>query len=88
GSEVGADGALFDDRQLRGQGDAAVTELKTLANPISTGLSAGQSDLAVTANGATITVGFSPAGIYANVDNAVQQSLEVIRQRVDQVGVS
>ncbi|MEH7879710.1 protein translocase subunit SecD [Rhizobium laguerreae] len=70
------------------QSDAAVTELKTLANPISTGLSAGQADLDVTANGATITVGFSRAGIAANVDNAVQQSLEVIRQRVDQVGVS
>lgn len=41
------------------QSDAAVTELKTLANPISTGLSAGQADLDVTANGATITVGFS-----------------------------
>ncbi|MBY5554783.1 protein translocase subunit SecD [Rhizobium leguminosarum] len=70
------------------QSDAAVTELKTLANPISTGLSAGQADLDVAANGATITVGFSRAGIAANVDNAVQQSLEVIRQRVDQVGVS
>ncbi|MGO7522416.1 protein translocase subunit SecDF, partial [Rhizobium brockwellii] len=70
------------------QSDAAVTELKTRANPISTGLSAGQADLAVTANGATIPVGFSPAGISANVYNAVQQSLEVIRQRVDQVGVS
>ncbi|PDS41981.1 protein translocase subunit SecDF [Rhizobium anhuiense] len=70
------------------QSDAAVTELKTLANPISTGLSAGQADLDVAASGATITVGFSPAGISANVDNAVQQSLEVIRQRVDQVGVS
>ncbi|AHF82417.1 preprotein translocase subunit SecD [Rhizobium leguminosarum bv. trifolii WSM1689] len=70
------------------QSDAAVIELKTLANPISTGLSAGQADLDVTANGATITVGFSRAGISANVDNAVQQSLEVIRQRVDQVGVS
>ncbi|MGO7748620.1 hypothetical protein ACC677_38450, partial [Rhizobium ruizarguesonis] len=30
------------------QSDAAVTELKTVANPISTGLSAGQSDMAVT----------------------------------------
>ncbi|MBB4234968.1 protein translocase subunit SecD [Rhizobium esperanzae] len=70
------------------QSDAAVTDLKTLANPISTGISAGKADLDVTANGATITIGFSPAGISANVDNAVQQSLEVIRQRVDQVGVS
>ncbi|TCL75582.1 protein translocase subunit SecD [Rhizobium sp. BK251] len=70
------------------QSDAAVTELRTLGNTVATGLSAGQSDLAVTANGGNITVGFSPAGLAANVDNAVQQSLEVIRQRVDQVGVA
>ncbi len=31
---------------------------------------------------------FSPAGIASNVDSAVQQSLEVIRKRVDQVGVA
>ncbi len=37
---------------------------------------------------ATSLVAFSPAGIASNVDTAVQQSLEVIRQRVDQVGVA
>ncbi len=70
------------------QSDEAVTQLKTLGNAIATGLSAGQSDLSVTTNGGNIIVAFSPAGIAANVDSAVQQSLEVIRQRVDQVGVA
>jgi SecD/SecF fusion protein len=70
------------------QSDAAVTQLKTLGNTIGTGISAGQSDLSVNASGGNITVGFSPAGIASNVDSAVQQSLEVIRQRVDQVGVA
>jgi SecD/SecF fusion protein len=70
------------------QSDAAVTQLRTLGNVIASGISAGQSDLAVTADGGNITIGFSPAGIATNVDNAVAQSLEVIRQRVDQVGVA
>ncbi|WP_025660321.1 protein translocase subunit SecD [Rhizobium sp. IBUN] len=70
------------------QTDDAVTQLKTLGNAIATGLSAGQSDLSVTTSGSNILVAFSPAGIAANVDSAVQQSLEVIRQRVDQVGVA
>jgi len=70
------------------QSDAAVTQLRTLGNTIATGISAGQSDLAVTADGGNITIGFSLAGISTNVDNAVSQSLEVIRQRVDQVGVA
>ncbi|MGO4439382.1 protein translocase subunit SecD [Rhizobium sp. RAF56] len=70
------------------QSDVAVTELKTLSNVITTGLTAGQSDLTVTPNGGTINLAFSPAGINANVEAAVQQSLEVIRQRVDQVGVA
>jgi SecD/SecF fusion protein len=70
------------------QSDAALTELKTLANVINTGITAGQSDLTFNQNGGIITFGFSPPGLAANVDSAVQQSLEVIRQRVDQVGVA
>lgn len=70
------------------QSGAAVTQLQTLGNPISTGLSAGQSDLSVTTNGGNVIVAFSPAGLASHVDSAVQQSLEVIRQRVDQVGVA
>ncbi|WP_208248852.1 protein translocase subunit SecD [Rhizobium sp. T1470] len=70
------------------QSDDAVAQLKTLGNAIATGLSAAQSDLSVTTNGGNILIAFSPAGIASNVDSAVQQSLEVIRQRVDQVGVA
>ncbi|QRM43111.1 protein translocase subunit SecD [Rhizobium sp. BG4] len=70
------------------QSSEAITQLQTLGNPISTGLSAGQSDLSVTANGGNVIVAFSPAGLASHVDSAVQQSLEVIRQRVDQVGVA
>ena len=70
------------------QSSDAVTQLRTLANTITSGLSAGQSDLNITPNGATIAMSFSQAGISANVDSAVQQSLEVIRKRVDQVGVA
>jgi SecD/SecF fusion protein len=70
------------------QTDEAVTQLRTLGNTIATGISAGQSDLSVTTSGGNIIVAFSAAGISSNVDSAVQQSLEVIRQRVDQVGVA
>ncbi|MEZ2129929.1 MULTISPECIES: protein translocase subunit SecD [unclassified Sinorhizobium] len=71
------------------QRDDAIAQLKTLANPVGIGLSAGQSDLSVTASGnSNINMSFSQAGIANNVNSAVEQSLEVIRQRVDQVGVA
>ena len=70
------------------QSGDAVTQLQTLANTITSGLSAGQSDLTIAPNAGAITMSFSKAGIASNVDSAVQQSLEVIRKRVDQVGVA
>ncbi len=71
------------------QRDAAITDLQTLANPVGVGLTAGQSDLDIAASGANnVTMTFSKAGITQNVNSAVEQSLEVIRQRVDQVGVA
>lgn len=72
-----------------GQRDAAITELQKLANPVGIGLTAGQSDLAVTAEGdAGVKIAMTPAGLEHNISAAVEQSLEIIRQRVDQVGVS
>src|SRR5262249_25543882 len=71
------------------QRDDAITQLRTLATPIGIGLSAGQSDLSVTPSGnSNINISFSQAGITNNVNSAVEQSLEVIRQRGDQVGVA
>ncbi len=47
-----------------------------------------QKDLDVTADGSTITVALTEAGLNDRLDSAVRQSLEIVRQRVDQVGVA
>ena len=71
------------------QRSAAIEELKKLANPVGIGLTAGQSDLDFTNDGQSgIRVSMTPAGLEHNISAAVEQSLEIIRQRVDQVGVS
>ncbi len=71
------------------QRDAAVTELQTLANPIGLGTAVGGSDLAITTpSDNTISIAQTEAGINSHITAAVDQSLEIIRQRVDQVGVA
>ncbi|MBP2558927.1 SecD/SecF fusion protein [Neorhizobium galegae] len=71
------------------QRGAAVTELQTLANPVSFGTTVGASDLAITTpSDNTISVAQTEAGINSHITAAVDQSLEIIRQRVDQVGVA
>ncbi len=69
--------------------DAAREALAPLNGLITTGLGTGGSELDVTTRG-TDTVLLSPnaAGLASRMSNAVEQSLEVIRQRVDQVGVA
>ncbi|MGF9564088.1 protein translocase subunit SecD [Neorhizobium sp. JUb45] len=71
------------------QRDQAVTQLRTLSNPVSLATAIGQSDLNVaTPRDNTITLNYTDAGINQYITNAVEQSLEIIRQRVDQVGVA
>lgn len=71
------------------QRGAAVTELQTLANPVNAGTTIGGSDLAITTpSDNTITIAQTEAGINSHITGAVDQSLEIIRQRVDQVGVA
>ncbi|MFB9947275.1 protein translocase subunit SecD [Rhizobium puerariae] len=71
------------------QRDAAVTELQTLANPVGFGTTVGGSDLSITTpSDNTISIGQTEAGINSHISAAVEQSLEIIRQRVDQVGVA
>ena len=71
------------------QRQAAIDALTKLSNPVGIGLTAGQSDLAITADGESgIRIAMTPAGLEHNISAAVEQSLEIIRQRVDQVGVS
>ncbi|HEY6631115.1 MAG TPA: protein translocase subunit SecD [Rhizobiaceae bacterium] len=59
--------------------------LKGMATTI--GIS-GQKDLDVTTDGNLIKVALTDAGINDRLDAALQQSLEIVRQRVDQVGVA
>ena len=71
------------------QRDQAVTELQTLSNPINSTTGMGGSDLAITTpSDNTISIAQTEAGINAHISGAVEQSLEIIRQRVDQVGVA
>ncbi|ODN70156.1 protein translocase subunit SecD [Methylobrevis pamukkalensis] len=65
--------------------NAALAALRPLATNV--GLS-GASDLAFGGSGQTITVSLTEAGITDRTSAAVEQSLEIIRQRIDQVGVS
>ncbi len=70
------------------QRDQAVTELQTLANPVGFG-TVGGTDLTITTpSDNSISVAQNDAGINAHITAAVEQSLEIIRQRVDQVGVA
>ena len=56
-----------------------------MATPVGIG---GQKDLDVTTDGNLIKVALTEAGLSDRLDAALQQSLEIVRQRVDQVGVA
>ena len=59
--------------------------LGAMATPVGIG---GQKDLDVTVDGNLIKIALTDAGINDRLDAALQQSLEIVRQRVDQVGVA
>lgn len=57
-----------------------------LASPVVTLTGVGQSDLDVTAEGSELVIRLSEAERAATDDRTMQQSLEIIRRRVDEVG--
>lgn len=65
--------------------DKAVEVLSGMATPVGIGR---QKDLDVTSEGNLIKIALTDAGINDRLDAALQQSLEIVRQRVDQVGVA
>ena len=65
---------------------AAVAAVEALATPVVTLTGAGQSDIAVTVDGNDLVVQLSEAERAATDDRTMQQSLEIIRRRVDEVG--
>ncbi|MFC4625298.1 protein translocase subunit SecD [Daeguia caeni] len=67
----------------------AETALKTLISQVNTsGFGTPINDIDVTANDNQIRLTLTEAGFNYRLDAALQQSLEIIRQRVDQVGVA
>jgi SecD/SecF fusion protein len=67
----------------------AVEALRGLVSPVGgVGFNAARDDLSVTETDQRITMAPTEAGMAYRLDNALQQSLEIVRQRVDQVGVA
>ena len=72
---------------------AALTRLKTLAQPLSASLLTSTSggaglDLSVQGENGVITIEPTPAGLQRRVENAITRSIEVIRRRVDPTGTT
>jgi preprotein translocase subunit SecD len=64
----------------------AVAAVESLATPVVTLTGAGQNDIVVTVEGQDLVVQLSDAERAATDDRTLQQSLEIIRRRVDEVG--
>ncbi|MCA3443126.1 MAG: protein translocase subunit SecD [Rhodobacter sp.] len=64
----------------------AVELVRALAQPVVTLTGAGQTDIEVAAQGDILTVQLSEAERAATDSRTIQQSLEIIRRRVDEVG--
>ncbi|SLN57809.1 bifunctional preprotein translocase subunit SecD/SecF [Aquimixticola soesokkakensis] len=66
--------------------EAALAAVRALATPVVSLTAGGQSDIDVSASGALITVQLSDAERAATDTRTMQQSVEIIRRRVDEVG--
>src|SRR5690606_35617623 len=74
------------DAEQRSKADAS---LRTLISQVNTsGFGTAINDIDVTTNDNQIRLDLTEAGFNYRLDAALQQSLEIIRQRVDQVGVA
>lgn len=83
------DGIIFILKDSTQEADA-VRVLRGLATPVGMmSFGAGGSDLTITTSSPEgIRLSFTEEGVRDRVDAAVEQSLEIIRQRIDQVGVA
>lgn len=67
----------------------AVELLRSLGNPVSSiSFGSAQSDIDVSVSEGRIRLSLTEAGWADRVNSALEQSLEIVRQRVDQVGVA
>jgi len=68
------------------QAERAAGLVRGLARPVTNLAGAGSSDIEVSVDGADIVIRLSDAERQATDDRTVQQSLEIIRRRIDEVG--
>ena len=68
------------------QAQRAAELVRGLARPVSSLTGAGASDIDVSVDGSDIAIRLSEAERQATDDRTVQQSLEIIRRRIDEVG--
>ncbi|WAC26124.1 protein translocase subunit SecD [Ancylobacter sp. SL191] len=69
--------------------DAALTQLRALAQPLGGAMATtGQMDMDVSRSGDIITITPTSAGIQSRTIQAVSQSIEIIRKRIDQLGTT
>lgn len=71
-----------------GQGAEAARLIRELANPIQTSAGGTVADLeVVNAPDGTVTATLTQAGLIAKATGAVEQSIEIVRRRIDETGV-
>jgi len=71
------------------QADAAAAQLRDLANPVTASTGATSPDIEVAAAGdGALAVTVTQAGLQARASGAVDQSVEIVRRRVDETGVA
>lgn len=71
------------------QADTAAAQLRDLANPVTASTGATSPDIEVaTAPDGALTVAVTQAGLQARASGAVDQSVEIVRRRVDETGVA
>ncbi|WP_377043863.1 protein translocase subunit SecD [Roseomonas elaeocarpi] len=70
------------------QAEAAATQLRELSNPVTAASGATTPDIDVAANNGVVTVTVTEAGLQSRASGAVEQSVEIVRRRVDETGVA
>ncbi|WP_404978554.1 SecDF P1 head subdomain-containing protein, partial [Bartonella sp. MR168JLCBS] len=70
------------------ESEKALSALKTLITPIHNSFGSKANDIKISAQDNTLRIMLTEAGMKERISNAIEQSLEIIRRRIDQVGVT
>ncbi|ALE03655.1 Protein-export membrane protein SecD [Bartonella ancashensis] len=70
------------------QSREAIAALETLATPVYSSFGVADNDISVRAQNETVYVTLTEAGTKDRISGALEQSLEIIRRRIDQIGVA